>query len=306
MAIYGYARVGTDGQTLDAQASALTAAGAARVFRETASGAKTDRSELARALRALDAGDTLLVTRLDRLARSTRDLLNILDAIAKVGAGFRSLGDAWADTTTPHGRLMPTVLGGLAEFERERIRARTGEGRIRAKARGVPMGRPPKLTPRQKREALKALADGAATQADLARRFHLSQSTISRLAGKAAPLPLPLTTRPALDAETEHAARAFLKRLEGKYPVAEAFLYGSRARGDHTGDSDADLAVILKGERGSRYQVAGEMAGIAFDVMLETGVLVSPLPLWPDELARPDAFSNPALIRNIQREGLRL
>jgi DNA invertase Pin-like site-specific DNA recombinase len=304
MAIYGYARVGADGQTLDAQVAALTAAGAARVFRETASGAKTDRRELARAVRALAEGGTLLVTRLDRLARSTRDLLNILDTIAKAGAGFRSLGDAWADTTTPHGRLMLTVLGGLAEFERELIRARTGEGRIRAKARGVHIGRPPKLTPRQKREALKALADGTATQADLARRFNLSQSTISRLAEKAAPLPL--TTRPALDAETERAARAFLKRLEGKYPVIEAFLYGSRARGDHTADSDADLAVILNGERSSRHEAAREMAGIAFDVMMDTGVLVSPLPLWPDELARPDTFSNPALIRNIQREGLRL
>ena len=304
MAIYGYARVSTDGQTLDAQVAALTAAGAAPVFHETASGAKTDRRELARAVRALAEGGTLLVTRLDRLARSTRDLLNILDTIAKAGANFRSLGDAWADTTTPHGRLMLTVLGGLAEFERELIRARTGEGRIRAKARGVHIGRPPKLTPRQKREALKALADGTATQADLARRFNLSQSTISRLAEKAAPLPL--TTRPALDAETERAARAFLKRLEGKYPVIEAFLYGSRARGDHTADSDADLAVILNGERSSRHEAAREMAGIAFDVMMDTGVLVSPLPLWPDELARPDTFSNPALIRNIQREGLRL
>ena len=166
------------------------------------------------------------------------------------------------------------------------------------------MGRPPKLTPHQKREALKALADGAATQADLARRFNLSQSTISRLAEKAAP-PI-LSARPALDAQTERAARAFLQQLEGKYPVIEAILYGSRARGDHTTDSDADLAVILKGERGNRYEAAREMAGIAFDVMLDTGVLVSPLPLWPDELAWPDTFSNPALIRNIQRDGLRL
>src|ERR1700691_2931041 len=125
MTIYGYARVSTDGKTLDAEVAALTAAGAAAVFRETASGAKTDRRELAKAVRALDAGDTLLVTRLDRLARSTRDLLNILDMVAKAGAGFKSLGDAWADTTTPRGRLMLTVLGGLAEFEREMIRART-------------------------------------------------------------------------------------------------------------------------------------------------------------------------------------
>ena len=304
MTIYGYARVSTDGQTLDAQVATLIAAGAAPVFRETASGAKTDRRELAKALRALDVGDTLLVTRLDRLARSTRDLLNILDTIAKAGAGFRSLGDVWADTTTPHGRLMLTVLGGLAEFERELIRVRTGEGRIRAKARGVHMGRPPKLTLHQKREALKALADGTATQADLARRFNLSASTISRLMEKAAPSPLPV--RPALDAETERAARVFMQRIEGKYPTIEGLVYGSRARGDHRPDSDADLAVILKGERGDRYKVSGEMAGIAFDVMLETGILVQAVPLWEGELKQPERFSNPALIGNIKREGLRL
>jgi DNA invertase Pin-like site-specific DNA recombinase len=139
LAIYGYARVSTDCQTLDAQVAALTAAGAASVFSETASGAKADRRELAKALHALGAGDTLLVTRLGRLARSRRDLLNILDTVAKAGAGFRSLGDTGADTTAPHGRLMSIVLGGLAEFERELIRARTGEGRTRAKARGVHM-----------------------------------------------------------------------------------------------------------------------------------------------------------------------
>jgi len=273
------------------------------VFRETASGAKIDRRELAKALRALDTGDTLLVTRLDRLARSTRDLLNILDTIAKTGAGSRSLGDAWADTTTPHGPLMLTVLGGLAEFERELIRARTGAGRIRAKARGVHMGRPPKLTPHQKREALKALADGTASQADLARRFNLSSSTISRLVEAVA---LPLPVRPALDAETERAARVFMQRIEGKYSPIEGLVYGSRARGDHKPDSDADLAVILKGERGDRYKVSGDMAGIAFDVMMETGVLVSALPLWEEEFRQPERFSNPALIANIKREGLRI
>ena len=181
MTIFGYARVSTDGQSVDAQVKALRAAGSAKVFRETASGAKTDRRELARAIKSLAEGDTLLVTRLDRLARSTRDLLNMLDAIAKAGAGFRSLHDQWADTTTPHGRLMLTVLGGLAEFERDLIRARTGEGRERAKARGVHMGRPPALTRHQRQEALEALSAGTATQADLARRFNVSQSTISRL-----------------------------------------------------------------------------------------------------------------------------
>ena len=181
MTIFGYARVSTDGQSVDAQVKQLRAAGAAKIFRETASGAKTDRRELAKALKALGDGDTLLVTRLDRLARSTRDLLNTLDTIAKAGAGFRSLGDTWADTTTPHGRLMLTVLGGLAEFECELIRARTGEGRERAKERGVHMGRPPALTRHQREEAHEALANGSATQADLARRFNVSQSTISRL-----------------------------------------------------------------------------------------------------------------------------
>jgi len=182
MPVYGYARVSTDGQTLDAQRTVLSAAGVEKVFYETASGAKTDRKELAKALKALKAGDTLLVTRLDRLARSTRDLLNILDSIGKAGAGFRSLADVWADTTTPHGRLMLTVLGGLAEFERELIKARTGEGRARAKARGQHMGRPGSLTQHQRGDALEALAAGSATQADLARRFDVSQSTISRLA----------------------------------------------------------------------------------------------------------------------------
>jgi len=179
--IFGYARVSTDGQSIDAQVKALLDAGAERVFRETASGAKTDRAQLRRVFDSLGQGDTLLVTRLDRLARSTRDLLNILDSIAKSGAGFRSLVDAWADTTMPHGRLMLTVLDGLAEFERDLIRARTGEGRTRAKARGVHMGRPPKLTRYQREEALAALAEGVATQADLARRFNVSPSTISRL-----------------------------------------------------------------------------------------------------------------------------
>jgi DNA invertase Pin-like site-specific DNA recombinase len=157
------------------------AAGCAKVYAEKVSGAKTDRPELAKLLRRLERGDVLVVTRLDRLARSTRDLLNILDVIAKAGAGFKSLGDAWADTTTPHGRLMLTVLGGLAEFERELILARTSDGRTRAKARGVKFGRPPSLTGHQRQEAIERLAKGEA-QADIARSYAVSQSTISRLA----------------------------------------------------------------------------------------------------------------------------
>src|SRR6266436_2929319 len=125
--IYGYARVSTDGQSVTAQVAALRKHGAGKVFREVASGAKTNRAQLRRVLDELDAGDVLMVTRLDRLARSTRDLLNTLAAITGKKPSFRSLGDAWADTTTAHGGLMLTVLGGLAEFERELIRIRTGE-----------------------------------------------------------------------------------------------------------------------------------------------------------------------------------
>jgi DNA invertase Pin-like site-specific DNA recombinase len=178
--IYGYARVSTDGQSVDAQVRQLKAAGARQVLREVASGAKTDRSQLRRVLDQLEAGDVLMVTRLDRLARSTRDLLNTLATIAGKKAGFRSLGDAWADTTTAHGRLMLTVLGGLAEFERELIRARTGEGRARAVARGAKMGRKPKLTPHQQREAIKRRDAGEPTR-EIARTYNVSHSTISRL-----------------------------------------------------------------------------------------------------------------------------
>src|SRR5712691_4792864 len=152
--VIGYARVSTNGQTLDAPVQALEAAGASVIFEETASGARTDRAQLAKAMAALRTGDTLIVTRLDRLARSTRDLLNMLDAVAKKGATFRSLADAWADTPTAHGRLLLTVLGGLAEFERELIRVRTGEGRARAKARGQSLGRPFKLAAHQRSEAI--------------------------------------------------------------------------------------------------------------------------------------------------------
>ena len=181
MTVYGYARVSTEGQTLAGQEAALREAGAAKVFSEKISGASAgNRKALAKALATLKPGDVLMVTRLDRLARSTRDLLNVLDTIARVGAGFKSLADTWADTTTPHGRLMLTVLGGLAEFERELIKARTGEGRARAKVRGVHMGRPSALNRDQQREALaRKLAGESLT--DIARTFGVSHTTIGRL-----------------------------------------------------------------------------------------------------------------------------
>jgi DNA invertase Pin-like site-specific DNA recombinase len=178
--VYGYARVSTDGQSVDAQVRQLAKVGCKKVFREVASGAKTDRAQLQRLLDQLDAGDVVTVTRLDRLARSTRDLLNTLAAITGKKAGFRSLGDAWADTTTAHGRLMLTVLGGLAEFERELIRTRTGEGRARAVERGVKLGRKPKLTPHQMREAVTRRANGEPVR-EIARSYAVHHSTISRL-----------------------------------------------------------------------------------------------------------------------------
>jgi DNA invertase Pin-like site-specific DNA recombinase len=181
MPLFGYARVSTRDQDLALQVSELAAAGCVKVFKEKVSGARSDRPELAKVIGRLEPGDVLVVIRLDRLARSTRDLLNVLDELSKRGAGFRSLKDTWADTTTPHGKLMLTVLGGLAEFERSLIAARTGEGRKRAQERGVRFGRPRKLTAHQRQEALQRIAAGE-TQADIARLLNVSPPTISRLA----------------------------------------------------------------------------------------------------------------------------
>src|SRR3981189_1475352 len=184
MAHLGYGRVSTDGQSLTTQVAELKAAGCTEIFQEKISGAKSDRKQLARLIARLGDGDVLVVTRLDRLARSTKDLLNLLGAVADKGAGFKSLKDTWADTTTAHGRLMLTVLGGLAEFERELIRTRTGEGRERASARGtgggVILGRKPKLTGHQRREAISRREAGEVLT-DIARSYNVSHSTISRL-----------------------------------------------------------------------------------------------------------------------------
>jgi DNA invertase Pin-like site-specific DNA recombinase len=178
--LIGYARVSTDGQSLEAQLAALKAAGADRVFAEKISGARSDRQQLAKAVASLAAGDVLVVTRLDRLARSTKDLLNVLAQVGDAGAGFKSLADTWADTTTPHGRLMLTVLGGLAQFELELIRARTGEGRVRAKANGVQFGRKPKLNAYQRREAITRRGAGE-SMATIGRSYGVSHQTIGRL-----------------------------------------------------------------------------------------------------------------------------
>lgn len=145
----GYARVSTDDQDLRLQRAALKEAGCMRTFEEKISGARRDRPELASMIGHLRADDTVVVTRLDRLARSTRDLLDIAETLKEAGAGLRSLAEPWADTTSPAGRMVLTVFAGIGEFERALIHQRTSSGRVAAKARGVRFGRPPRLTPDQ-------------------------------------------------------------------------------------------------------------------------------------------------------------
>jgi DNA invertase Pin-like site-specific DNA recombinase len=178
--VIGYARVSTQGQTLEAQLEQLRKAGCSKIHSEKVSGARSDRPELQRLLKGLEPGSVLIVTRLDRLARSTIDLLTIVKGIADRGCLFKSLADPWCDTTTPGGRLMLTVLGGLAEFERELIKARTSEGRARAVRAGIRMGRKPKLSPHQIAEVRSRKADGESVRF-LARSYGVSPNTISRV-----------------------------------------------------------------------------------------------------------------------------
>lgn len=144
--LIGYARVSTDDQDLQLQRSELYAAGCERLFEEKQSGARRDRPKLRRLMEHLRSDDVLVVTRLDRLARSTRDLLDIAQQLTDIDARLRSLAEPWADTTSPAGRMVLTVFAGIAEFERELIRQRTSTGREAAKKRGVKFGRPSKLS----------------------------------------------------------------------------------------------------------------------------------------------------------------
>src|SRR6476469_6847441 len=180
MAALGYARVSTQDQDLSGQLDALKAAGATTVYREKISGARADRPQLAKLVAALKAGDVVVVTKLDRLGRSTRELLDLIDRISKAGASFRSLGDPLWDTGSSQGRLLSTMLAAIAEFERELIRERTGEGRRRAQANGVKFGRKPKLSDFQRAEALKRRAAGE-TLASIARSYAVDISMNSRL-----------------------------------------------------------------------------------------------------------------------------
>ena len=177
--IIGYARVSTDDQNLDAQTDALTAAGAIKIFTDKISGSKRIRPELDRMLDQLRQGDVVTVTKYDRLARSLKDLLEIVETIAESGAGFRSLAED-IDTTTSAGRLAFHVFASIAQFERERISERTREGLAAARKRGRVGGRPPALTPAQKAEVRRMRDEDTRSISDLAHLFDVSQQTIRR------------------------------------------------------------------------------------------------------------------------------
>ena len=181
MALVGYARVSTQDQHLTGQLEALKAAGAETIYREKISGTRADRPQLTKLMAALKASDTVIVTKIDRLGRSTRELLELIERIGKAGAAFRSLGDPLFDTTSSQGKLMATLLAAIAEFERDLIRERTGDGRKRAMAKGVKFGRKPKLSDYQRAEAIKRRAAGE-TLASIAKSYAVDISMISRLA----------------------------------------------------------------------------------------------------------------------------
>jgi DNA invertase Pin-like site-specific DNA recombinase len=182
--LIGYARVSTDDQNLDLQRAALTGAGCTRIYEEKLSGASRNRPQLGRLLDHVRSGDVVVVHRLDRLARSTRDLLDIAESIKEAEAGLRSLSEPWADTTSPAGRMVLTVFAGIAEFERALIQQRTGAGRAAARARGVRFGRPPKLTAEQVMVARRLIDEGTAVR-ETARILKVHTATLYRALGTA-------------------------------------------------------------------------------------------------------------------------
>jgi DNA invertase Pin-like site-specific DNA recombinase len=177
--IVGYARVSTVKQELDAQTAALTAAGCEKMFFEKISGKDRERPELRRMLKRIKPGDVVVVTKIDRLARNTRDLLNLIADISDAGGGFRSIGDP-IDTTTAAGTLVLQILASIAEFERKLIKARCDEGKVRARAKGTHMGRPRRLSDGERKVAVERRLAGESCEA-IARDYRVSHSTISRL-----------------------------------------------------------------------------------------------------------------------------
>ena len=182
--LIGYARVSTNEQDTTAQAAALRAAGCERIFREKASGGRWDRPELHRLLDQLRKGDVLVVWKLDRLSRSLRDVLTLMERIQEAKAGFRSLTEA-IDTTTPAGRMMMQMVGSFAEFERAMLRERPRVGLDSARKQGRVGGRRPKLLPQQQAEIVRMVTKGTRTAADAARLFDVHPATVSRLLDRA-------------------------------------------------------------------------------------------------------------------------
>jgi DNA invertase Pin-like site-specific DNA recombinase len=180
----GYARVSTTEQDTTAQVSALEAAGCEKIFREKASGSRWDRPELHRLLDQLRKGDILIVWRLDRLSRSLRDVLTIIERIEEASAGFRSLTEA-IDTTTAPGRMMMQMIGAFAEFERAMLRERTKAGLDAARKKGRIGGRRQKLRPHQQEEIVSMVSKGTKTAADAARLFNVHPSTVARILSNA-------------------------------------------------------------------------------------------------------------------------
>ena len=178
--LLGYARVSTDDQDLTNQRAELHAADCTKIFSEKITGTRRDRPELARMLDHLRPGDIVTVTRLDRLARSTRDLLDIAERIREAGAGLRSLAEPWADTTTPAGRMVLTVFAGIAEFERSLIVERTRSGRVAAKARGVKFGPRPTLTLAQVEHARQLINCDGRTVKEAATLLGVHRTTLYR------------------------------------------------------------------------------------------------------------------------------
>ena len=176
----GYARVSTEDQNLEGQCRRLSAAGCEKLFEEKISGATRNRPELEKLIEQMRKDDILVVTRLDRLARSTSDLLRIAESLTEKSVGLQSLDEPWADTTSPSGRMVMTVFAGIAEFERSLIISRTNDGRQAAKARGVAFGRPKKMRPDQQQLAKEHVRDGKSVSA-VARIFDVHPATIHRV-----------------------------------------------------------------------------------------------------------------------------
>ena len=186
--LIGYVRVSTTGQKLEAQIEQLETSGCVRLYQEKHTGYDRKRVQLERMLKDIGTGDTLIVTSLDRLARSTHDLFEITKTLEANGVDFKSLREPWADTTSPMGKFLLTVFAGLSELERNLINDRTEEGRILARKRGVKFGRKPKLTPHQQSEVAKMLAQGRPIR-DIARHFNVGVATIDRIKNTNPPKP---------------------------------------------------------------------------------------------------------------------